>query len=81
MENLRLNLRMLLLAHFKKTGTIRSFKNQYPHFPSREVNEMRAALLRSGDLETIWGSTRDKRYKTSPSGLAKLNEKSLNEPA
>lgn len=53
---------------------ISSFKTAHPEFGDREVNEMRAALLKSGDIEKVYGLTRQTRYRITDSGRYKLQE-------
>lgn len=51
---------------------ISSFKASHPEYEDREVNAMRDALLRSGDIKRIWGTTSDTRYQITESGKLKL---------
>lgn len=65
-------LRNRMLTHFLETRLIKSFKAKYPQYSSQEVNEMRQALLTAGDIERVWGTTRNTRYRTTHWGKQKL---------
>lgn len=45
----------------------------YPEYSDNEINEMRAALILSGDLDKIYGETQSSRYKITESGKVKIH--------
>lgn len=61
-----------MLTHFLRVRRIHSFKEEHSEWSDDEVNDMRTALLLSGDLEYIYGKTQSTRYKTTKSGKSKV---------
>ena len=53
---------------------IRGFKEQYPEYSDIQVNDMRQALILSGDIRKIYGNTQSARYKITDYGRVKLND-------
>lgn len=64
-----------MLQHFQEIRMIQSFKQKYPEYSDKDVDGMRVALLKAGDIEKVWGLTRETRYVITESGKRKLEEK------
>lgn len=65
-------LRQDMLEFFRQIRTINSFSEEYPQYSVQDVKDMRQSLLRSKDIEEVWGQTQAKRYQTTRFGRMKI---------